>query len=72
MFLKSAKSHAERLIEINFKTMLREMPQGKDYFITVKGRLEKRDGTAAWRRGGGVEGGESERRPTKGGEKEEY
>ncbi len=29
VFLKSAKSHAERLIEINFKTMLREMPQGK-------------------------------------------
>ena len=46
VYVKSAKSHAERLIEINFKTILKEMPHGKNYFITGNGRLVKREDTS--------------------------
>ncbi|KAL7396471.1 hypothetical protein ABVT39_006332 [Epinephelus coioides] len=54
VYVKSAKSHTEHLIEINFKTILKELPQGKDYFVMGNGRLVKRDddASAGKRRGG--------------------
>ena len=42
VYVRSAKSHTDRLIEINFKTLLREIPNGKDFFITGNGRLVRR------------------------------
>ncbi|CAH1272533.1 Hypp4873 [Branchiostoma lanceolatum] len=44
VFIRSAKSHTDRLIELNFRTLLREIPGGKDYFITGSGRVQRRDG----------------------------
>lgn len=43
VFLRSAKSHTDHLIELNFKTLLREIPGGKDYFVMGSGRVMKRD-----------------------------
>ena len=43
VYIQSAKSHAERLIDLNFRTLLREIPKGKDFYITGNGRLVKRD-----------------------------
>ncbi|XP_049912448.1 coiled-coil-helix-coiled-coil-helix domain-containing protein 7 isoform X6 [Epinephelus moara] len=41
VYIRSAKSHADRLIELNFRTLLRELPTvGKDFYIT--GRMMKR------------------------------
>ncbi|KAI8486095.1 hypothetical protein Bbelb_361950 [Branchiostoma belcheri] len=42
VFLRSAKSHTDRLIELNFRTLLWEIPGGKDYFITGSERVKKR------------------------------
>ena len=39
VFLRGAKSHVERLIELNFKTILGEMPNGSNYRVTNSGRL---------------------------------
>lgn len=43
IYMRSAKSHTDRLIELNFRTILQEIPGGEDYFITGNGRLKKRD-----------------------------
>ena len=43
VFIHAAKSHTERLINLNFRTLLNELPCGKDYFLTGNGRLVKRD-----------------------------
>ena len=43
VFIQSAKSHTERLIDLNFRTILKELPAGKDYFLTGNGKLVKRD-----------------------------
>ena len=43
VFLRSSKSHTDRLLELNFKTMLDAIPNGKDYKLTANGRLVKRD-----------------------------
>lgn len=43
VFISSAKSHAERLMEINLRT-LREIPAAKDYYVAGNGRLVKRVG----------------------------
>lgn len=49
VFVSSAKSHAERLMEINLRTLLREIPAAKDYYLASNGRLvqrtQARDGT---------------------------
>ncbi|KAI8486129.1 hypothetical protein Bbelb_362290 [Branchiostoma belcheri] len=42
VFLRSAKSHTDRLIELNFRTLLWEISGGKDYFITGSERVKKR------------------------------
>ena len=43
VFLRGAKSHVERLIELNFKTILGEMPNGSNYKVTNSGRLVSSD-----------------------------
>ena len=42
VFVSSAKSHAERLVDLNFFTLLRETSIGKDFYLAVNGRLVKR------------------------------
>lgn len=44
VFVSSAKSHAERLVDLNFRTLLRETPIGKDFYLAANGRLVKRTG----------------------------
>lgn len=44
VFVSTAKSHAERLMEINLRTLLREIPVAKDYYLAGNGRLVKRVG----------------------------
>ncbi|KAI8514103.1 hypothetical protein Bbelb_084270 [Branchiostoma belcheri] len=41
--LRSAKSHTDRLIELNFKVLLPEIPGGNDYFVPEVG--ESRSGS---------------------------
>ena len=43
VFMRSAKSHTDRLIEINFKTLLKEIPGGADYFVAGNGRIRRRE-----------------------------
>lgn len=42
VFLKSSKSHAERLIELNTRAILRHLPGGNDYRIDANGRIRPR------------------------------
>lgn len=42
VYVSSAKSHAERLMEFNLRTLLREIPAAKDYYLANNGRLVKR------------------------------
>ena len=60
VYIHSAKSHAERLIELNFRTLLREIPKGKDFYMTGNGRLVKRDGGERNGRGGAERSGRAE------------
>lgn len=39
MFVSSAKSHAERLLDLNFRTLLRETSFGKNFYLTCKWTL---------------------------------
>lgn len=41
VYLRSNKSHVERLGELNARTILKEMPNGKDFRITGNGRMVK-------------------------------
>ncbi len=43
VYIHSAKAHAERLIDLNFCTLLLEIPSGRDFDITGNGRLARRD-----------------------------
>ena len=43
VFLRSSKSHSDRLAEQNLKTLLDLIPDGKSYQVTGNGRLVKRD-----------------------------
>ena len=43
VYIHSAKSHTERLVSLNFRTLLNELPFGKEYFLTGSGRLMRRD-----------------------------
>ncbi|XP_013866651.1 uncharacterized protein LOC106519492 [Austrofundulus limnaeus] len=45
VFVSSAKSHAERLLDYNLRTLLREIPAGKHYYLAANGRLVKRPPT---------------------------
>ena len=42
VYLEGTKSHAERLIEINTRALLRELPQGRTYRVAGNGRLLRR------------------------------
>ncbi|WAR27806.1 hypothetical protein MAR_013510, partial [Mya arenaria] len=42
VFIKSSKSHAERLIELNARTILRQLPQGAGYRVDANGRIRPR------------------------------
>ena len=39
VYLRSSKPHAERLREINFRTLLRELPNGHRYRLAGNGRI---------------------------------
>ena len=39
VFIRSSQTHAERLIQLNFKTILNELPNGQKYYVTGNGRL---------------------------------
>jgi hypothetical protein len=43
VFIRSSKSHSERVMEQNFKTLLELLPFGKDYFITGNGKMIRRN-----------------------------
>lgn len=42
VYVSSAKTHAERLVELNFRTLLRESPAGKNFYVSQNGRLMKK------------------------------
>ena len=39
VFLRSSKSHTERLLELNTKTFLNEIPIGRNFRVTANGRI---------------------------------
>ncbi|CAG2219113.1 unnamed protein product [Mytilus edulis] len=43
VFIKSSKSRVERLIEMNARAVLRNLPDGRDYRVDASGRIKKRD-----------------------------
>ena len=45
VWMRSSKSHTERLLELNFKQVLQLIPGGEDYRITGSGRLQSRQET---------------------------
>ena len=47
VFLKSSKSHAERLIELNARAILKELPQGRSLRVDSNGRIKPRSGNRA-------------------------
>lgn len=42
VYLKSSKSHAERLIELNARAILRELPNGRSLRVDANGRIKQR------------------------------
>ena len=42
IYIRSAKSHTERLVELNFRTLLDEIPTRRQFYITGNGRVRKR------------------------------
>ncbi len=44
-YLCTSKSHIERLVDLNFRAILKELPGGHGYRITGSGRLVKKDDT---------------------------
>lgn len=42
MYLRSSKSHTNRLIELNARTILNEIPNGRQFRITSNGRIVKK------------------------------
>ena len=47
VYIQSAKSHVERLLELNARTLLRELPQGRSYRVSGNGRILRRQGNDA-------------------------
>ena len=43
VFVRSSKTHLERLMDLNFRTVLAEIPQGTTYKITGNGRIVKQN-----------------------------
>ena len=42
VYVSSAKSHTERLLDLNFRALLREIPAGKKFYVAANGRMVKR------------------------------
>ena len=42
VYLKSNKSHVERLIEMNARAILRQLPQGGNFRVDANGRIKQR------------------------------
>ncbi len=42
VFLKSSKSHVERLIEMNARAIIRQLPQGRQLRVDANGRIKQR------------------------------
>lgn len=42
VYINSAKSHAERRVDLKFRTLLKESPFGKDFILARSGRLLRR------------------------------
>lgn len=51
VFIRSSKSHTERLIELNARTMLSELPHGNQFRITSNGRIVKKTPSTQRERG---------------------
>ncbi|CAL9695326.1 unnamed protein product [Knipowitschia caucasica] len=49
VFIRSAKSHTERVMEENFKVLLHDLPNGSDYFVSGNGRVLRRGDRGAER-----------------------
>ncbi|CAG2226761.1 unnamed protein product [Mytilus edulis] len=43
VYLRSSKSYVERMMELNTRTLLKELPQGAQYRMTANGRLVKKN-----------------------------
>jgi hypothetical protein len=43
IFIRGAKSHVERLIDINSRTLLKEIPNGRQYRVAGNGRIIQRN-----------------------------
>lgn len=41
VYVSSAKSHAERLMDLNFRTVIRETAVGKDFYLEANGHMVK-------------------------------
>lgn len=39
VFIRTLKSHTERVMEENFKVLLHDLPIGSDYFVSGNGRI---------------------------------
>ncbi|KAK7913157.1 hypothetical protein WMY93_013368 [Mugilogobius chulae] len=42
VYIRTAKSHTDRVMEENFKVLLRDLPNGKDYYVSGNGKLLRR------------------------------
>ncbi len=42
-FLRTSRSHIERLVDVNFRTILKEMPGGDSFRVTGNGRIIRTD-----------------------------
>ena len=42
VYLKSCKSHTERLIELNARAILRQLPEGRNLRVDANGRIQQR------------------------------
>ena len=56
IFLKSSKSHAERLIEQNTRAILRELPHGRNFRLDANGRVKQRNAGSAPTPEGNIDG----------------
>ena len=43
VYLRSSKNHTERILELNAKTLLSQLPNGNQYRVTANGRIVKKD-----------------------------
>lgn len=43
VYLKGCKNHAERLIEINARTLLRQLPDGRKFRVDANGRIQQHE-----------------------------